>query len=115
MLDVVKVMDKRMGLCIDVGHTTRTGVNVVEWIRAAGKEGRLHDMHIKDLRDLMGKDTQVAVGEGAMPVKEIFAELARQKFNGGVMLEYEINADNPVPGMEKSFAYMRKVVAELSS
>jgi hypothetical protein len=27
------------------------------------------------------------------------------------MLEYEINADNPVPGMEKSFAYMRGVLA----
>jgi hypothetical protein len=32
-------------------------------------------------------------------------------YKGGVMLEYEINADNPVPGMEKSFSYMRGVLA----
>jgi hypothetical protein len=30
------------------------------------------------------------------------------------MLEYEINADNPLPGMMKSFDYMRKVLAELA-
>ena len=115
VLDAVKGMDKRMGLCIDVGHTTRTGADVVEWIRIAGKEGRLHDLHIKDLADLMVSKSQVAVGEGKMPVREIFAELLRQKFRGGVMLEYEINADNPVPGMQKSFDYMRRVLSELKS
>jgi sugar phosphate isomerase/epimerase len=115
VLDAVKGMDKRMGLCIDVGHTTRTGADVVEWIRIAGKEGRLHDLHIKDLADLMVSKSQVAVGEGKMPVREIFAELTRQKFRGGVMLEYEINADNPVPGMQKSFEHMRRVLAELKS
>ena len=31
----------------------------------------------------------------------------------GVMLEYEIDADNPVAGMQKSFAYMRGVLAGL--
>jgi hypothetical protein len=28
-----------------------------------------------------------------------------------VNLEYEINEDNPMPGMQKSFAYMRGVLA----
>jgi sugar phosphate isomerase/epimerase len=115
VLDAVKGMDKRMGLCIDVGHTTRTGTNVVESIRIAGGEGRLHDLHMKDLADLMVSKSQVAVGEGKMPVRDIFAELIRQKFNGGVMLEYEINADNPVPGMQKSFEHMRRVLAEMKS
>jgi hypothetical protein len=31
------------------------------------------------------------------------------------MLEYEINADNPYPGMAKSFEYMRKVIDSLPS
>ena len=35
-------------------------------------------------------------------------------YQGGVMLEYEIDADNPVPGMAKSFSYMRGVLAGLS-
>jgi sugar phosphate isomerase/epimerase len=106
-------MDPRMGLCIDIGHTARTGVDVVESIALAGS--RLLDMHVKDLKDLMGKDSQCAVGEGAMPMKKIFAQLMKMNFTGGVMLEYEINADNPVPGMKKSFDYMRQVLRELQS
>lgn len=113
VLEAVKNRDPRMGLCLDVGHSARTGVNVVEWIRRAGP--RLFDMHVKDLRDLMGKDSQCAVGDGAMPIVAIFRQLKAMSYQGGVMLEYEIHADNPVPGMMKSFAYMRGVLDGLAS
>jgi sugar phosphate isomerase/epimerase len=113
VLKVVKGMDSRMGLCVDVGHTARTGVDVLTAVKDAGS--RLHDMHVKDLANLMGKDSQVAVGEGAMPIPGIFRLLQKMGYKGGVMLEYEINADNPVPGMEKSFAYMRGVLAGMTS
>ena len=111
VLAAVNGMDPRMGLCIDVGHTARTGADVVGSIREAGV--RLHDMHIKDLKDMMDKDSQVEVGDGAMPVAAIFKELKKMNYPGCVMLEYEINADNPLPGMTKSFAYMRGVIAGL--
>ena len=113
VLDAVKGMDKRVGLCIDVGHTARTGADVVEWTRVALNDGRLHDMHVKDLSNMMDMDSQVAVGEGKMPIRQIFSELMQHKYTAGVMLEYEIHPDDPVPGMQKSFAYMRKVIAEL--
>jgi sugar phosphate isomerase/epimerase len=113
VLKAIKGMDARMGLCIDIGHTTRTKTDVVQSIKEAG--ARLHDMHVKDLADLMNKDSQVAVGDGAMPIPAIFRQLQRMNYRGGVMLEYEINADNPVPGMQKSFAYMRGVLAGMKS
>jgi len=112
VLDAVKGMDQRCGLCIDVGHTVRTGVDVVETIRLAG--GRLHDMHIKDLRDLMNKDSQVPVGDGKMPIPAIFRELLKMNYQGGVMLEYEVDATDPMPGMAKSFSYMRGVLAGMT-
>jgi sugar phosphate isomerase/epimerase len=112
-LKVLTNRDPRMGLCIDVGHTTRTGANVVESIRRAGP--RLFDLHIKDLRDLMDKRSQCDVGEGAMPVVSIFQELKRMNYQGGVMLEYEINADDPLMGMAKSFSYMRGVLDGLAA
>ena len=111
-LDVIKDMDPRVGLCIDVGHTTRTGVDVVESIAEAGD--RLLDMHMKDLQDLMKKDTQVAVGDGAMPVAAIFKQLQKMNYTGYVNLEYEIAANNPLPGMQKSFSYMRGVLDGLA-
>ncbi|MBM3811439.1 MAG: sugar phosphate isomerase/epimerase [Acidimicrobiia bacterium] len=113
VLELVKNMDPRVGLCIDIGHTARTGVDVVESIRLAGP--RLLDLHVKDLKDLMVKESQCVVGEGAMPIQEIFATLKKMKFTGGVMLEYEIDAENPLPGMLKSFANMRRVLSELKS
>jgi sugar phosphate isomerase/epimerase len=110
-LKVVKNMDPRVGLCIDAGHTARTGVDVVKSIAEAGS--RLLDMHIKDLRSLSDKDSQCRVGEGAMPIAGIFKQLKKMNFQGTVNLEYEIDADNPLPGMVQSFAYMRGVLAGL--
>ncbi len=110
-LKAVEGMDPRMGLCIDVGHTVRTGTSAVESIRSAGP--RLLDMHIKDLRDMKDRESQVPVGDGAMPIVGIFQELKRMNYAGCVNLEYEVDADNPLLGMAKSLSYMRGVLAGL--
>ena len=113
VLKAVKGMDARMGLCIDVGHTVRTGTDVVRAVADAGP--RLLDMHAKDLRDLKDKESQCIVGEGRMPIVEIFRQLKAMRYPGYVNLEYEIDADDPLPGMKQSFAYMRGVLAGLAS
>jgi sugar phosphate isomerase/epimerase len=111
VLDVVKNMDPRMGLCIDCGHTSRTGVDVVESIKVAGS--RLHSMLVKDLADAKAKESQCDVGEGVLPIVGIFKQLHRMNYTGGVMLEYEINENDPMMGIEKSLSYMRGVMAGL--
>lgn len=113
VLAAVKNMDPRCGLCMDIGHTSRTGANIVDSIAEAGP--RLLDMHTKDLADPMVKDSQVAVGEGKLPIKQIFAQLIKMKYKGCVNLEYEIKDTDPLPGMKKSFAYMRHVLDELKT
>jgi sugar phosphate isomerase/epimerase len=113
VLKAVKGMDPRMGLCIDVGHTVRTGTDVVRAVADAG--ARLLDMHTKDLRDLKVKESQCIVGEGRMPIVAIFRQLKAMRYPGYVNLEYEIDADDPLPGMKQSFAYMRGVLAGLAS
>src|SRR5579862_1660173 len=109
-LRVVKDMDPRCGLCIDVGHTIpNPGVDVVEAIRAAGP--RLLDMHIKDIPAVSREDEAVPVGEGVAPIAAIFRQLNAMRYAGAVSLEYEGQPDNPMPGMIASFAYMRGVLA----
>jgi sugar phosphate isomerase/epimerase len=110
-LKLIKDMDPRVGLCVDVGHTTRTGKDVVKEIADAGP--RVLDMHMKDLKDLMNKNSQCPVGDGKMPVADIFKELIKLKYAGYVNLEYEIDENDPLPGMKKSFAFMRKVAEEV--
>ncbi len=111
-LKLIKNMDARVGLCVDIGHTTRTGADVVQEIAEAGN--RVLDLHLKDLKDLMVKESQCIVGEGAMPIPEIFAQLQKMKYAGYANLEYEIDKENPLPGMKQSFAYMRGVLAGLA-
>ena len=112
-LKAVKGMDARMGLCIDLGHTVRTGTDVVRAVADAGP--RLLDMHAKDLRDLKVAESQCIVGEGKIPIVEIFRHLEAMRYAGYVNLEYEIEPDNPMPGMKQSFAYMRGALAGLST
>lgn len=104
----VKDMDPRMGLCVDVGHTVRTGADILEEIDMAWD--RIYDFHIKDLADFSDKSSQVDVGEGKMPVTAIFNMLKKRSYSGVVGLEYEVNANAPQVGMAKSFAYMRGVL-----
>jgi sugar phosphate isomerase/epimerase len=112
VLKHVKGMDPRMGLCMDIGHTVRTGTDPVKAVLDAGP--RLHDMHAKDLTDLTRRDSQVAVGEGKIPIASIFRALQTIKYPGYVNLEYEIHAKDPLPGMQISFAHMRGVLAGLA-
>jgi sugar phosphate isomerase/epimerase len=102
-----------MGLCMDIGHTARTGADIVKSLADAGP--RLLDMHVKDLLDPKGKDSQCDVGDGRLPIVAIFKQLKKMGYKGCVNLEYEINAKDPLGGMKESFAYMRGVVAGLSS
>lgn len=111
VLKAVKDMDPRMGCCIDVGHTVRAGTDVVEAIKEVGP--RLFDIHMKDLTDFGAKESQVPVGEGKMPVRDIFKTLIAIKYKGYVDLEYEVHGDDPMPGATKSIDYMRKVLGEM--
>jgi len=111
VLKAVKNLDPRMGCCLDVGHTVRAGTDVVQAIHEAGP--RLFNIHMKDLTNFQDKESQVAVGEGKMPVTNIFKTLAAVGYRGLVDLEYEIQPDDPMPGVIASFAYMRGVLAGL--
>jgi len=108
VLKAIKDLDPRIGFCIDVGHAARANANLVEAIHATGK--RLYDVHIKDLANMTDKESQVAVGQGVLPIREIFQALVDIKYPGFVDLEYEIHGDAPMPGVIESFGYMRGVL-----
>lgn len=108
----IKSRDRRMGLCIDVGHTTRANTNPAQACREC--RDRLYDMHVKDLKSTeLHSDTEV--GRGIINFPELFKTLLDIGYQGQVGLEYEINAKNPIPGMIESMAYMRGVLAALST
>jgi sugar phosphate isomerase/epimerase len=112
-LDRIKDRDERIGLCIDIGHTLRAGVDPVQAVHESG--GRLLDLHLKDLASPTDRDSQVEVGKGVIDIPGLFRALMKVEFTGHAALEYEINADNPLVGMKESLAYMRGVLAALET
>jgi sugar phosphate isomerase/epimerase len=109
----MKSRDKRMGLCIDIGHTLRTGTDPVQAVLEC--QDRLYDMHVKDLASKTDKDSQVEVGRGVIDVPGLFRALLKVGYQGQVGLEYEIKENDPLSGMQESIAYMRGVLAALTT
>jgi sugar phosphate isomerase/epimerase len=101
--------DPRMGLCVDIGHTSRTGADFIKAI--VELKDRVLDMHVKDLTDPMNKDAQVEVGRGVFDFPRLFKALVDIGYQGQVGLEYEIKEEAPLPGVIESVAYMRGVLA----
>jgi sugar phosphate isomerase/epimerase len=109
----VKSRDRRLGLCIDIGHTLRTGTDPAQACREC--RDRLYDMHVKDLKVKTDRDSQTEVGRGVIDFPGLFRTLIDIGYQGQVGLEYEINAKNPLPGMIESMAYMRGVLAAMTT
>jgi sugar phosphate isomerase/epimerase len=105
---LLKGRDPRFGLCMDVGHTTRAGVDPVKTVDEC--KDRLHDLHVKDLKNKTDRESQTEVGKGLLDIPGLFRALLKIGYAGHVGLEYEINETNPLVGMKESFAYMRGVL-----
>ena len=111
-LDAFKVVKDRhelMGICLDVGHTARIGENPVEVLQKCSQ--RLYDFHMKDVTEATAKGKSCIVGKGVIDVPPVLKELVKMKFPYHVALEYEVDETAPMPGMQASFEYMRKVLA----
>ena len=105
---LVKDRDERMGLCIDVGHTVRIGVDPVDAIRNCAK--RLYDFHMKDETEATPKGKPVPVGRGVIDIVGVLKALKGINYGYNVGLEYEEKENDPMPGVVESFAFMRGVL-----
>jgi len=104
-------MDKRMGLCIDVGHTQRSGIDPSE--AAIECADRLHDIHLKDVNESTGKGTTVEIGRGVIDIPKFLRTLIDIDYSGMASFEYEKDAKDPLPGLAESVGYTRGVLAAM--
>ena len=107
VLEHVKGLDERIGVCADVGHWVRTGVDVLEGIRML--RGRIFDIHLEDLDTFGSKDARtVPFGQGVTNVHDLLAELTLQHFDGilAIEQEQEDEAYNPSPTIREGLEYI---------
>jgi sugar phosphate isomerase/epimerase len=131
---------KRLGVCADIGHWVRSGLDPVQMLKKL--EGRVLELHMKDLhqkpsdeylafqrnRPAPGQGGQaqgaprpqppagphdVPWGTGVSNIKGVLEELKRQGFKGPIFAEYEYNWTNNAPEIAQSIEYVREVVKEM--
>lgn len=105
----VKDLDQRIGLCNDIGHTIRAGVNPSVSIKEYAD--RLYDVHIKDVTAANAKGHGVEIGRGVINIPDVLRTLVKVGYAGIVAFEYEKDADDPLPGLAESVGYVRGVLA----
>ena len=105
----IKDFDKRIGLCIDIGHTQRAGVDPSD--SAMKFADRLLDVHIKDVSAATAEGDTVEIGRGVIDIPKFLKTLLEIKYSGIVAFEHEKDADDPLPGLAESVGYVRGVLA----
>ncbi len=103
--DAIKGLDRRIGVCMDIGHTFRMHEDLVDDVKKT--RDRLYSMHFKDLDSDHVDAKGVPVGMGGMPIIPLLRELVRSGYTGEVQLEYEVEQKDPLPGMAESLGFMR--------
>lgn len=99
--NMVKDLDSRMGLCLDIGHDFRAGANPADSIRRF--HTRIYDMHIKNVLFDPKKNLAVPMPRGGMDMWEVVKTLVDVGYDGCCSLEYESFPDKGVkPGIKET-------------
>jgi len=108
---LIAKMDKRMGLCIDIGHTQRLGLDPASEVERF--YDRVLDLHVKDVSSADAKGTTVEIGRGVIDIPKLLTTLVKLKYSGTLHFEHEKDQQDPLPGVAESIGYVRGVLATL--
>jgi sugar phosphate isomerase/epimerase len=115
---LLKHRDPRMGVCMDAGWITSTGMDPTRIFKEY--EGRVFDLHLKDKRVEKTQGEDVAfdthIGEGQGKLGNLLAELKKTGWSGVLAIETDSNdfAKNPDDFVAKAKAFVEKTEAGLN-
>ncbi len=107
----IAAMDRRMGLCIDIGHTRRLGLDPSREVERFFD--RVLDLHVKDVSSADAKGKTVEMGRGVIDIPGFLKTLKRLGYAGTLHFEFEKDQNDPLPGLAESIGYARGVLASL--
>jgi len=109
---LIKDMDPGMGLCVDIGHTTRIGEDPIA--DTARFMDRVHDIHIKDEDKAEASGQTCEIGHGVIDIPGFLKMLLEKNYNKVVSFEYEKDGKDPLDGLAESVGYVRGVLKMLT-
>jgi inosose dehydratase len=105
----IKDLDARIGICIDIGHTTRDGQDPSADILKY--KSRIFDIHIKDVDKASKEGKTVEIGRGIIDIPKVIDTLRKIKYSGSCSLEFEKDMKDPLAGIAESIGYFKGVMA----
>jgi sugar phosphate isomerase/epimerase len=109
ILERISSFDPRVGVCLDVGHCQRSGIDPAHAAAACGP--RLLDIHMKDVSAATAEGGTVECGRGVIDLPRLVAALGRLGFRGTAAFEYEKDGGDPLPGLAESVGYVKGIIA----
>jgi len=107
----IKDRDKRIGICFDIGHTQRCGIDPCEEIIKFAD--RIADFHLKDVTSSEAKGETIEMGRGVVDVIKIIRTLEKIGYYKNASFEFEKDPENPLPGLAETVGYLRGVIRGL--
>ncbi len=104
----IKNLDRRVGLCHDVGHTARAGKDPAAITLQCAD--RILDVHLKDVTEPTRKGHAIACGRGIIDLPALLKTFVKINYQGFLAFEYEEDPTNPLPGLAESVGYIRGVM-----
>jgi sugar phosphate isomerase/epimerase len=108
----IKSLDPRIGLCIDIGHVKRLGLDPVKNIHDYAN--RLYDVHLKDVDMSTAEGQSVELGRGVIDIPPVLKALKEINYAGVMALEFEKDAGDVLPGLSESVGYTRGALDALN-
>lgn len=108
VIDLIKNRDKRMGICMDIGHAVRAGADPAK--TAIEYPDRLFDLHIKDVTAAVRDGKVIEVGRGVIDFPALVKALNKINYQGICSLEYEKDMNDPLAGIAESIGYFKAVI-----
>ncbi|NBB23145.1 TIM barrel protein [Runella sp. CRIBMP] len=107
VIDAVKNLDPRIGLCFDMGHDMRFGDDPIADLEKYNK--RIFDIHLKNVTAASKDGKTCELGRGVIDVPAFVAMLRKVKYDGCCSLEYEKDMKDPLAGIAESVGYFKGV------
>jgi sugar phosphate isomerase/epimerase len=108
VIDHVKDLDPRIGMCLDIGHDTRDSFNPTEDLKKYHK--RVFDIHIKDVTAAGKEGRTCEMGRGVIDIPAFVRTLRKVKYTGACSLEFEKDMKDPLAGLAESIGYFKGVI-----
>ncbi len=113
ILERIASREPRLGVCFDVGHCARAGLDPAAEAARCGP--RLLDVHMKDVSAAAAEGGTVEAGRGVIDIPRVLGALARMGYDGTLAFEHEKDGRDPLPGLAESVGYVRGVLAALAA